>query len=702
MSAPCVTRVDGAAKVTGAARYTADHVGQDVLHAVLVGATVARGRLTSLDTAEAERAPGVALVLTADNRGPLGAMPDGSDWSGWPDQSRPPLADSAVCYYGQYVAMVVADTIEHAAHAASVVRAEYQLSPFATEMVDAPASDRPHQVMGEAMQVARGDVDGALAASEVRLDEVYTSPNQHPCPMEPHATVARWSGDTLTVHNSTQWVAGNQVVLAAALGLPPDRVRVQAPYVGGMFGSKVATAAHTVLAAVAARRLGRPVKVVLSREQVLSCVGHRSETVQRIEFGARRDGTLLAIRHRTRAHAAIQELGNPVEFHEPTSSVSRLLYASPSYAAEHTACRLDVVPPAWMRAPGEATGMWAMESAMDELACRLGIDPVQLRRRNHAARDPHHDLPWSSEHLLECYDEGARRFGWADRPRGVGCLRDGDELLGWGMATATYPCWRFGATVRVRLRLVDGRPHAIVSTAGSEVGNGAYTVLALTAAAELGLDVAAVTVELGDSSLPRSAQTGGSSLTSSTAPAVAEACATLRAQAGERLQRLAGELVAEASTTPVYLRDERFAYQSFGAHFVEVRVQPEIGRVRVARVVSVFDVGRVLNATTTHSQLVGAVVFGIGQALLERLDYDRPHGRPVNADLAGYLVPVNADVPDIDVSWIGAPDLNFSPLGCRGVGEIGITGVAAAVANAVHHATGVRVRSLPICLEQLL
>lgn len=703
-------RVDGRAKVTGQARYTADTVEPAALHAVVVGATVARGVVSDLDVAEAERAAGVELVLTAANRGPLGAMPVPAQFAGWPAQSRPPLEDDTVHHRGQPIALVVAETLEQARHAAALVVGRYDALPFVTALDEAPTRDTPEQVMGEQMQVDRGLPAADVAA--VVLDRTYYSPNQHPCPMEPHATVARWTdAGHLVVHSATQWVGGHRTVLAAAFGLDPDLVRVEAPYVGGMFGSKVAVEAHTLLAAVAARRLGRPVAVSLTREQVLTTVGHRSETVQRVELTARGDGTLLSMRHDTTAHAAAAEAGWPGEFHEPTSGVTRLLYAVPHYTATHTAARLDVPAPGWMRAPGEATGMWALEAAMDELAWEVRVDPLELRVRNHADRDPHHDLPWSSKHLLECYHRGADAFGWAERPRAPRSLRDGDALVGWGMATATYPSWRFGATVRVRLELRDGAPAATVSTAGSEVGNGAYTMLAVTAAAELGLPVENVSVQLGDTRLPACSQTGGSSLTASTAPAVVRACAALRAEldrrAAGRATRTAellsaGPVSADGTTDPLYLRDEHHAYQSFGAHFVEVRVQPDIGRLRVARVVSVFDVGRVLAATPTRSQLTGGIVFGIGQALHERLDYDPVHGGPVNGDLAGYLVPVHADMPEIDVDWIGEPDPLIGDPGCRGAGEIGITGVAAAIANAVHHATGVRVRSLPIGPADLL
>lgn len=738
---PSAIRVDGHAKVTGQARYAADHLPAGTVHAVLVGATVPSGRVEELDTAAATAAPGVLLVLTPANRGVLGPLPDGTQYNGWPPEARPPLADDRIHRWGQYLAMVVAQTLEQAQYAASLVGVRYERAAFATVLGDATVVSRPEQVMGEPMQVSRGDPEGAYAVAPVRLDRTYTSPNNHPCAMEPHATVATWERGRLNVQDSTQWVRGDQAVLAAALQLAPGDVRVTAPYVGGMFGSKIATGSHTILAAVAARRLGRPVKIVLTRRQVLTNVGHRSETVQRMRIGARADGSLAALRHDTVAHAAVNEDGNPSEFHEPTSTVSRVLYASPAFSAGHEAARLNVIAPGWMRAPGEATCQWALESALDELAYEVGLDPLELRRINHADRDPHHDLPWSGKHLLDCYERGAQRFGWDRRPPRPRSLRDGAEFVGWGMATASYPGWRFGATARVRLALAPDGLRAVVSTAGSEVGNGAYTMLTMTAAAGLGLPLDRVTAELGDTDLPASAQTGGSSLTVSTAPAVQEACADIRRALGRlALDRgllpgatadgdlvladgalsprdrphaavdvaglLAavpdGTVTAEASTQPLFLRDENFAYQSFGAHFVEVRVRPDIGRIRVSRVVSVFDVGRVLNAAAARSQFIGAITFGIGQALHENLIYDPVYGRPDNADLGGYLVPVNADVPDVDVDWIGEPDLAFNPIGCRGLGEIGITGVAPAIGNAVYHATGTRLRSLPLTPERLL
>jgi xanthine dehydrogenase YagR molybdenum-binding subunit len=505
-----------------------------------------------------------------------------------------------------------------------------------------------------------------------------------------------------------------------------------------MFGSKAATGAHVILTALAAMRLKRPVKIVLSRPQVLTDVGHRSETVQRFELGAKQDGTLVAMRHAITTHTALND-----EFVEFVSVASRMLYAVPNYETSHELVKLNVMKPAWMRAPGEAPGQFALESALDELAYKLNMDPVELRRRNHAKVNLSIDKPFSSKHLLECYDHGAKRFGWSGRSPVARSTRDGNALIGWGMATATYPGYLMGAAVKVRLEPDGSSVRAIVSTAGSDVGTGMYTMLAVTAADSLGLPLERVTVELGDSNFVPCALAGGSNLTASTAPAANDACIKIKqnlleiaaktadgftgalAKADEFVFRdgrvahrsdpshaigysdllaLGGRdaIEAQAGTNPIFGHNEEYAFQSFGAHFVEVRVNEEIGRVRVSRIVSVFDCGRILSPKTTRSQFMGGIVFGIGHALLEDLTYDRAHGQPVNADLAGYLVPVNADVPEMDISWIDEPDYNFNSMGCRGVGEIGITGVAAAIANAVYHATGTRIRDLPITPDKLI
>ncbi len=733
-----VNRVDGYHKVTGTAQYAAEMVLGEMSHAVLVGSPIAAGTIEDIDTSAAERSPGVLLVLTHKNRGPLRSVPAEMD-VGLTAESRVPLEDDRIFHTGQYVAMIVAERAEQARDAASLLKIVYRSKPHAVVLEDAAATKyKPHDFMGDPLQLERGNVAQALAEAEVRLDETYSTPNAHSCALEPHACIASWSGGALTVYNSTQWIMGDRNVLQASFGLPAEKVRILCPYVGGMFGSKAAVGGHVLLAAIASRRLGRPVKAVLSRTQVLLNVGHRTETVQRFEIGAKRDGSIMAMRHHITSHTSIAD-----EFTEPVSVCTRMLYDIPNYQTIHELVRLNVMKPGWMRAPGEAPGQYGIESALDELSYRLEIDPVELRRRNHAIVNPNNKKPFSSKHLLECYERGAERFGWASRKPQPRSMSDGKTLIGWGMATATYPGYRMGAAVNVRLQREPDGVRAYVSTAGSDVGTGLYTMLTLTAADHLGLPIERVTVTLGDSELLPCAVAGGSNLTASTAPATADACAEIKRKllqiAAETADGFTGaqehvadflfqdgrvahlsapqrsigyadlmslgrreSIDAQGSTQPIFGQNDQYSFQSFGAHFVEVRVQQEIGRVRISRIVSVFDCGRIVSAKTARSQFLGGIVFGIGHALLEEIAYDREHGQSANSDLASYLVPVNADVPQIDVSWIGEPDYNFNPIGCRGIGEIGITGVAAAIANAVYHATGVRVRNLPITPDKLL
>jgi xanthine dehydrogenase YagR molybdenum-binding subunit len=688
-------RVDGRVKVTGAAKYAADALpGRAITHAVLVGSRIAGGRIKTIHDAKAKAAPGVLLVVTHENRGPLVKLPTGLGAAGGVSEDRPPLADDRIHYAGQYVAMVVAETFEQAHYAASLLEIEYAKDRHATVFEDAASTAyKPKEAVGEEIQVSRGNVEQALREAAIAIDATYVTPTEHPCAMEPHGAIASWSNGALTVYNSTQWVMGDAGVLAAAFDLPPEKVTIRCPFTGGMFGSKATTGAHVILAALASRQLNRPVRAILTREQVLTTVGHRPKTVQRVELAARQDGTLIGLRHHTTSHTALKD-----EFIEPVNIASRHLYPIPHFTGIHEAVRVNVMKPSWMRAPGEAPCQFAIESALDEISYQLAIDPVELRRRNHATHNLQTGKPYSSKHLLACYDRAASRFGWENRPPGPRSFRDGNALVGWGMATATYPGYTMGAKVRVRVEGSGTGMRATVSTAGSDVGTGMYTMLTVTAADRLGLPIERVTVELGNSELPQCAFAGGSNLTSSTAPAVADACEKIK----KNRDRAGAPMEAESHTEPIFGQNDKFAFQSFGAHFVEVRVEEDIGRIRVSRVVSVFDCGRILSAKTARSQFIGGIVFGIGAALLEHLVYDREHGRAANADLASYLVPVHADVPDIDVSWIDEPDFEFNSLGCRGIGEIGITGVAAAIANAVYHATGVRARELPITPDRLL
>jgi xanthine dehydrogenase YagR molybdenum-binding subunit len=735
-----VNRVDGRQKVTGTAQYAAEMVLGNMAFGVLVGSPVAGGTIRKLSTAEAEKASGVLAVITSANRGPLGKLPASFMEGGAVVEARPPLEDERIHHVGQYIALVVAETSEQAHHAVSLLEAEYENASFAVDLQQAAQTRyKPRgDGFGEPLEFGRGDIEAALEAAHVRIDVTYSTPNEHPCALEPHASIASWSGDELTIYNATQWVQGDRNVLASAFGLPPEKIRVLCPFTGGMFGSKALTGPHTILAAVAARKLNRPVKIVLTRRQVLVNVGHRSETVQRMELAALRDGTLTGLRHHVTSHTSLND-----EFPEPASISTRMLYEAPSYATSHELLRLNIVKPSWMRAPGEAPGQFAIECAMDELAVALEMDPVALRVKNHAAVNPHTRKPFSSKHLLDCYERGAQRFGWNKRNHKPRSMREGRTLMGWGMATATYPGYLMGAGVTVRLERDASDVRAAVSTAGSDVGTGMYTMLTLTVADALGLPIDRVRVDLGDSSLSQCAVAGGSNLTASTAPAATLACTQIKdellkiashtadgftgaegkrdefifengriapkAHPGESigyrdLMTLGGRdsIETQGATQPIFGQNDQFSFQSFGADFVEVRIDEELGRVKVSRVVSVFDCGRIINPTGARSQFIGGIVFGIGQALLEELIFDPARGQAWNADLAGYLVPVHADVPEIDVSWIGEPDYNFNALGCRGVGEIGITGVAAAIANAVYHATGVRIRNLPITPDKLL
>lgn len=734
-----VNRVDGRAKVTGAARYSAEEPMPAMAHGVMVSSAIAQGRVKSIDARQCEEMAGVLLVLTHENRGDLAAPPN-SMAEGLAAESRPPLEDDRIYYAGQYIAMVLAETLEQAQDAAHHLNVVYDAEPHVVKLEDAAGSAyRPKMFESaqEELQISRGDVQQALADAAVIIDQTYRTPWEHPNPMEPHATIAFWDNGGLTVRNATQWVLGNQGVLSKMLKMPANQVRILAPYVGGMFGSKAATGGYIILTAIAARQLGRPVKTVLTREQVMTTVGGRAETVQRFQIGGDSAGKLTAMRHEVLSPTSIQD-----EFAEPCNITSRMLYDVPNYEGTHELRRVNTMKPAWMRAPGEATCQFAQEVALDELAYAMNVDPVELRQRNHAAANPQTGKPFSSKNLLECYTRGADRFGWSRKDPRPGSMRDGLGLVGMGMATATYPGYRFGAAARVRLHLEGSGVRAVVSSATSDAGTGMYTLMALTAAEALGLPIERITPELGDSSLPPSAMAGGSNLTASVSPAVYEACEHVRKQLcqlavgmpdspvyrqdPEKLSYSEGRLFvegspergisyaevlaasgkqmleAQAQTQMMIGQKEKYAFQSFGAQFAEVRVDPDLHTVRVARLTGVFDIGRVVNAKAARSQAMGGMVFGIGMALLEDLVWDPVAGRAINADLGDYLVPVNADVPEMDISFIDKPDLEFGPLGCRGVGEIGNTGLSAAIANAVFHATGKRVRDLPITPERLM
>ena len=709
-----IDRVDGPAKVTGHAKYAAEFAPEGLCHAVIVQSRIPSGRIVRIDARAAEAMPGVLLVLTHRNAPRL------------PQQGRaavnPPagreisvLQTDAVRYNGEPVAVVLAGSLEQAQEAAAHVEIAYERRAAELDFERAKtAAYRPEKMTHGKPDNAWGNAAKALESADVRIDATYTTPYEHHNPMEPHATVAQWEGERLTLWDSTQYVSGVREAVAKTLGMPAENVRVVSPFVGGGFGCKGSTWSHVVLAAMAARSAGRPVKLVLERPQMFGPVGGRPRTEQRIELGATREGKLVALRHDVVSHTSRFE-----DFTEPSTQPTRALYACPNGATTQRLVKLDLGTPTFQRAPGESTGTFAIECAMDELAYRLGIDPLELRLRNYADVEPDTGRPWSSKKLRECYEQAAKRFGWARRDPQPRSMRDGSWLVGWGMATATYPAHRMPSKASATL-LANGT--VVVRSGTQDIGTGTYTVMTQVAADELAIPVDLVRFELGDTRLPKAPISGGSMTVSSVGPAVQAACRELRAvlerQDGGWLRasddaarreafralarRQAKPLEAQGEAHPDEEDEKRFAARSFGALFVEARVDPALGIVRVPRIVAAYSVGRLLNEKTGISQLQGGIVWGVGMALTEESLLDPAAGRYVNENLAEYHVPVNADIGAIDVTVVDESDTRFNPLGIRGIGEIGITGATAAIANAVYHATGRRVRDLPITLDKLL
>jgi xanthine dehydrogenase YagR molybdenum-binding subunit len=733
-----IDRVDGRLKVTGAARYAAEAQVPGLTHGVLVLSTIARGRVTDIDPAAAESAPGVLAVLTHRNAPRLHSQEQAERPGVDPEvgEPLPPLQDDVVRYHGQPVALVVADTFERATHAATLVKVAYREEPAVTDFAAAAArASAPTDPKSGSKKpdYQRGEAEKALAQAEVRLEQIYTHAAEQHNPMEPHATVALWDGPKLTLYDKTQFVVNVQQQVALAFAMPPADVRVVSPFVGGAFGSALRVWPHVLIAALAARHVGRPVKLVLSRAQMYTIVGYRPYTVQQVALGATREGRLTAIVHEGTAQTSVYE-----EYTESLLNVTRYLYACPNVLTRYRLAAMNVHTPTPMRGPGEASGVYALESALDELAVALDLDPIELRLRNHADANPQSGLPWSSKSLKECYRAGAERFGWSRRNPEPRSMRDGALLVGYGMATATWPTYRQPATVRVRL-LPDGT--AVVQTAASDIGPGTYTAMTQIAADALGLPVAAVRFELGDSDMPRAPVQGGSMTVASVGPAVHETATAARARVLELMQGDARSPLHRAKAEDVGVADGRFFSKSdpargetyadvlrrqgegavevtreakpgdekkkfslhaFGAQFVEVRVDPDFGTVRVARVVGSFAAGWIINPKTARSQAIGGMVGGLGMALLEEMVWDGRNGRVVNANLADYLVPVNADVPALEAFFLDEHDGHVNSLGAKGLAELALVGVAAAVANAVYHATGKRVRDLPITPDKLL
>lgn len=736
-------RVDGRLKVTGRAKYAAEFNPPGFVHAYALESTVSKGKITAVDTVAAERAPGVLAILTHLNAPKLKEATSDMGGGGIRVEERNPLSDNVVSYGGQHVALAVAETFEQARHAARLIKITYAAERPALFKEDATSTaKRPKENNGEAIQVTKGDVTTALvAAGTTKVNATYETPTETHNPIEPAATVAQWDGpNRLVVYDATQYVKGTQAILAETFGLPKAGVRVVNPFVGGAFGCKGPTWGHTILAALAAKVVNRPVKLPLTRASMFSTCGNRTMTVQNLALAASPDdGKLTAIRHDT--DCLTSPLGSFVEGCGVTTT--NVLYASPAIAFGHTVYTVNKGQSSFMRAPGECPGTFAVESAMDELAYALRMDPLQLRLVNYSERQPVSGKPWSTKFLRDAYQLGANKFGWAKRNPALRSMRDGSLLVGWGMATATYPGYKMKAQVRVRLA-ADGT--VVAQSAAHDIGTGAYTAFTQITADAVGVPVEKVRFELGDSDLPFGPVAGGSNSTATVGHAIHNAAEALHAKLGAlavldprsslqganpqsvelvgpgRLGVKGGDPTKSDGLTDILTRagkdtleadgafqpskgmvhDEDVVFQSFGAQFVEVKIDPELPRVQVARVISVMDCGRIINPKTARSQVLGGVTMGLGMALSEETVYDRATGLPVTRNLADYHVPVNADVVSIEPYFVGEPDLRFNPTGARGVGEIGITGVAAAVANAVYHATGVRVRDLPITPDKLM
>ena len=742
-----LSRFDGKLKITGSATYALEQPVEGLVYAVLVQSRIAAGRVVKVDATRAEAAPGTLLVLTPDVD--LG-LKVASDWYGNRPDNQPyhPLSHN-VSFNGQAVAAVIAETLEQATEAARLVDITYEEGPAVVDL------DNPEAGEGkllDALTVSWGDAETALAASSVRVEAEYRTPREYHVTIEPHGLIAKWDGDQLTVWEPSQWTHGMARTYAEWYGLPPENVRIVSPFIGGGFGSKATAYAYGAVATAAARKLGRAVKLAVARPQTFTAYGGRAATRQTIALGANADGVLQSIVHR-----GASETATYADFPEQTNAATPLMYAVENFSAKHSIVPVNTVVPGALRAPGKNPSAFGLESAMDELAYAVGIDPVELRLRNYAEADPQSGKPWSTRRLREALAEGGKAFGWSRRSFEPRSMRDGRKLIGWGVACGTFPVLRASSEALIRI-LADGSVEVV--SGAIDMGQGTYTILAQTAAEVLGVPVESINVRLGDSSLPGATVAGGSMLAGAITGAVHKAASAARDElielalndsaspfrdTGANTLTLASGRISvprdgglsvsipelmtalgrdsvetrrntlpdgeqgpeghrKAWTTMTSIKGPtagEFAMHSWCAHFVEVKVDEDFGTVRVSRMVSAFDCGRIYNPKLTESQWRGGIIMGIGQALLEEGLVDPRNGRVINNNLGDYLVATNADIPPIEVISVGIPDLNASVLGGKGVGEVGIVGVAPAIANAVFHATGKRVRDLPITLEKL-
>jgi xanthine dehydrogenase YagR molybdenum-binding subunit len=726
-----VPRVDGPLKTTGTALYAGDYNFPRMVYAVPVCSTIANGKIRSIDTSAAEKLPGVVLIL---HHGNIRGIYRNAPGSGRASENRPPLSDDTVSYWGQYVALAVAETFAQANAAAAAVRVQYDADKpnVSTNLSDPmPAIGAPG---GPRIQSQRGDSDAAFASAPVKIDYTYSTPVETHNPMEMHATTAVWRGPRVTLYESSQGVVNHHSVMAQVLGLPPENVEIISRFIGSGFGGKLFPWPHSALCAVAARQLNRPVKLVVSRKMMFSDVGHRPRTQQHVRLGATPQGKLLSLSQDYLNHTSQFD-----DIRENCGEATPFLYSTANLRVSSGLVRRNIGTPTPMRGPGAVPGLFAIESAMDELAIKLNMDPVQLRLGLDTLTDEESNKPFSSRHLKECLQVGAEKFGWSRRTPQVGSMRDGDLILGWGVACASWGAGRGPSQCSVAL-LPDGT--ARVSSATQDIGTGTYTVIAQVVADKTGIPVDKVEVILGDSSLPPGPMSGGSTATASVLPSIVDGVdaavknllaiavhvpnSPFSGQDASTLTLTDGRIHAKSqpssSGTPfgdiLRMGDlasargegksggnpnaEKYSMHSFGAQFAEVQWDPGIAHLRVSRIVTVIDGGRIINRSAATNQCAGAAVMGVGMTLFEQTVYDPRNGAPINSNFADYIVPTSADAPLIDVHFLDIPDPLMGSYGARGIGEIGLAGVAPAITAAVYHATGVRFRELPVRIEQLL
>ncbi|HEX8565340.1 MAG TPA: xanthine dehydrogenase family protein molybdopterin-binding subunit [Pyrinomonadaceae bacterium] len=702
------SRVDGAAKVTGAAKYAAEFYAPNLAHGYLVLSTVANGKIKSIDLSEAEKQPGVVKIFTHQNAPKL-AFTDKRD----KDELAPEgisfraLQSDKIYFNQQPVALVIAETFEQARWAARQVKIAYDAEAHETDLHTARVNAYfPGKETKAPPPKPRGDADAAMKTAAVKIEAEYTIPVEHHNPIEPHASVALWEGEKLKIFDKTQYVYNVRNHLASIFGIPAENVTVISPFVGGAFGAGLRPTYQAMLAAMAARELKRPVKIVFTRKQMYTGHGYRPYTIQKVALGADKNGKLTAI-----VHEGVGNTSPFEDYKEDVTAVSQQMYACPNVRVDYKVAKTNLSTPFAMRAPGAVSGMFALESALDELAYALKIDPLELRLINYAETDPQNGKPFSSKALRECYTQGAEKFGWKNRKMEPRSMRDGKLLVGWGVATGRWGAFQAPATVKIVLK-PDGT--ALVQSAASDMGPGTYTTITMIAAENLGLPMEKVKFELGNSDLPQAPVHGGSLTTASIGTAVQECCLKMMKKIGDLAGRETADFASVLRTKNLDKLEEthqsmpnfgergKYSIASHGAQFVEVKVDEDIGKISVTRVLAMTAAGKVINPKAAHSQEMGGAIWGIGMALTEETEIDHRYGRIINPNLQHYHVPTNGDVFEIETVFVEEDDKIVNPLGVKGMGELGMVGVPAAIANAVFHATGKRIRDLPITPAKLM